>query len=48
MKAARNGWHQFISMQNFHNAIAREEEQEMIPHCQDTGIRRHSLVTPGS
>jgi Predicted oxidoreductases (related to aryl-alcohol dehydrogenases) len=36
--AARNGWHQFISMQNYHNLIAREEEREMIPYCQDTGV----------
>ncbi|GIJ91052.1 hypothetical protein Asppvi_010017 [Aspergillus pseudoviridinutans] len=36
--AARNGWHQFISMQNYYNLIAREEEREMIPYCQDTGV----------
>ncbi|OKL58561.1 Versiconal hemiacetal acetate reductase [Talaromyces atroroseus] len=36
--AARNGWHQFISMQNLHNLICREEEREMIPYCKDTGI----------
>ncbi|GAD94440.1 aryl-alcohol dehydrogenase [Paecilomyces variotii No. 5] len=36
--AARNGWHQFISMQNYHNLLAREEEREMIPYCQDTGV----------
>ncbi|PYH92996.1 Aldo/keto reductase [Aspergillus ellipticus CBS 707.79] len=36
--AARNGWHQFISMQNYHNLIAREEEREMIPYCVDTGV----------
>lgn len=36
--AARNGWHQFISMQNYHNLIAREEEREMIPYCLDTGV----------
>ncbi|KAI9933026.1 hypothetical protein ASPWEDRAFT_34036 [Aspergillus wentii DTO 134E9] len=36
--AARNGWHQFISMQNYHNLISREEEREMIPYCQDAGI----------
>ncbi|KAJ5899192.1 Versiconal hemiacetal acetate reductase [Penicillium taxi] len=36
--AARNGWHQFISMQNYHNLIAREEEREMIPYCLDAGI----------
>ncbi|KAJ5657310.1 uncharacterized protein N7484_000959 [Penicillium longicatenatum] len=36
--AAQNGWHQFISMQNLHNLIAREEEREMIPYCLDTGV----------
>ncbi|KAJ6108212.1 hypothetical protein N7523_009535 [Penicillium sp. IBT 18751x] len=36
--AAKNGWHQFISMQNYHNLIAREEEREMIPYCLDTGV----------
>lgn len=36
--AARKGWHQFISMQNYHNLIAREEEREMIPYCLDSGI----------
>lgn len=36
--AAQNGWHQFISMQNLHNLIAREEEREMIPYCLDSGV----------
>lgn len=36
--AAHNGWHQFISMQNYHNLIAREEEREMIPYCLDSGV----------
>ena len=36
--ADRHGWHKFISMQNFHNLIYREEEREMIPYCQDTGV----------
>lgn len=36
--AARNGWHQFISMQNYHSLLGREEEREMIPYCQDAGI----------
>jgi versiconal hemiacetal acetate reductase len=35
--AARNGWHQFISMQNYHNLLAREE-REMIPYCLDAGV----------
>ncbi|KAF2206609.1 hypothetical protein CERZMDRAFT_115689 [Cercospora zeae-maydis SCOH1-5] len=36
--AERNGWHRFISMQNYHNLIFREEEREMIPFCKFTGV----------
>ncbi|KAI9375283.1 NADP-dependent oxidoreductase domain-containing protein [Aspergillus egyptiacus] len=36
--AASRGWHTFISMQNYHNLISREEEREMIPYCLDAGI----------
>lgn len=36
--ADKNGWHKFISMQNYYNLIYREEEREMIPYCQDTGV----------
>ncbi|PLN85214.1 voltage-gated shaker-like K+ channel, subunit [Aspergillus taichungensis] len=36
--AAQNGWHKFISMQNYHNLLAREEEREMIPYCNDSGV----------
>ena len=36
--AIRNGWHKFISMQNYHNLIVREEEREMIPYCLDSGV----------
>jgi aryl-alcohol dehydrogenase-like predicted oxidoreductase len=36
--AARNGWHRFISMQNYHNLLWREEEREMIPYCLDSGV----------
>lgn len=32
--AKRNGWAQFISMQDMYNLIYREEEKEMIPMCQ--------------
>ncbi|KAK4694458.1 1-deoxyxylulose-5-phosphate synthase, partial [Lecanoromycetidae sp. Uapishka_2] len=28
--AETNGWHKFISMQNYHNLVYREEEREMI------------------
>ncbi|KAL9074184.1 MAG: hypothetical protein Q9161_002378 [Pseudevernia consocians] len=36
--AEANGWHKFISMQNYHNLIYREEEREMLPYCRATGV----------
>lgn len=36
--AQTNGFTQFISMQNYHNPIDREEEREMIPLLKDMGI----------
>lgn len=36
--AEKNGWHKFISMQNYHNLIYREEEREMIPFCRDSSV----------
>jgi 1-deoxyxylulose-5-phosphate synthase len=36
--AERHGWTQFISMQNHHNLLYREEEREMIPLCLDHGV----------
>jgi aryl-alcohol dehydrogenase-like predicted oxidoreductase len=36
--AEKKGYHKFISMQNYHNLIYREEEREMIPYCKDTGV----------
>ncbi|KAF2130524.1 Aldo/keto reductase [Dothidotthia symphoricarpi CBS 119687] len=36
--AEKNNWHKFVSMQNYYNLIYREEEREMIPYCQDTGV----------
>lgn len=36
--AERHGWHKFISMQNLYNLLYREEEREMIPYCQNTGV----------
>ena len=36
--AERNGWTQFVSMQNHYNLLHREEEREMIPLCVDQGI----------
>lgn len=36
--AERNGWTQFVSMQNHYNLLYREEEREMIRYCNDTGV----------
>lgn len=36
--ADKHGWHKFISMQNYHNLLYREEEREMLPYCADTGV----------
>lgn len=36
--AKSNGWTEFISMQPFYNLLYREEEREMIPFCNATGI----------
>ena len=36
--AERNGWTRFVSMQNHHNLLYREEEREMVPLCRDQGI----------
>ena len=36
--AERNGWTQFVTMQNHYNLIYREEEREMIPLCVDQGV----------
>lgn len=32
------GWHKFISMQNYYNILHREDEREMIPYCRDSGV----------
>lgn len=34
----RNGWAQFVSMQNHLNLLYREEEREMLPLCKAEGI----------
>jgi 1-deoxyxylulose-5-phosphate synthase len=34
----RNGWARFVTMQNHYNLIYREEEREMIPLCEATGV----------
>lgn len=36
--ADKHGWHKFISMQNYHNLLYREEEREMLPYCAHAGI----------
>jgi aryl-alcohol dehydrogenase-like predicted oxidoreductase len=36
--AERNGWSEFVSMQNHYNLLYREEEREMIPQCVDMGM----------
>ncbi|OAP55877.1 versiconal hemiacetal acetate reductase [Fonsecaea erecta] len=36
--ADKHGWHKFISMQNYYNLLYREEEHEMIPYCNHTGV----------
>lgn len=36
--AERNGWHKFVSMQNYWNLLYREEEREMVPYCRDAGV----------
>lgn len=42
--AKLNGWTEFVSMQNHYNLIYREEECEMIPYCENSGI----ALTPWS
>ncbi|KAG8877056.1 hypothetical protein FRB98_006925 [Tulasnella sp. 332] len=36
--AEKNGWSQFVSMQNHYHLLYREEEREMIPYCLHKGI----------
>ena len=36
--AKQNGWHQFISMQDYHSLLYREGEREMIPYCKSTAV----------
>ncbi|SLN73186.1 aldo/keto reductase [Oceanibacterium hippocampi] len=40
----RNGWAEFVSMQNLYNLLYREEEREMLPYCAHENI----AVTPWS
>lgn len=36
--ARLHGWTEFVSMQNLHNAVYREEEREMVPSLQKLGM----------
>ncbi|KAK7204342.1 Aldo/keto reductase [Myxozyma melibiosi] len=36
--AEKNGWVKFIAMQNHYSLLYREEEREVIPYCQMTGV----------
>jgi aryl-alcohol dehydrogenase-like predicted oxidoreductase len=38
LTAKMHGWTPFVSMQNHYNLVYREEEREMIPYCQSTGV----------
>ena len=38
LTAEIHGWTKFISMQNHYNLIYREEEREMNPYCEKTGV----------
>ena len=33
-----NHWTKFICMENYYNLLYREEEREMIPYCNETGV----------
>ncbi len=45
--AEKNGWTEFVSMQNHYNLIYREEEREMIPLCLDQGVGDHPVEPTG-
>ena len=36
--AEKNGWTKFVSMQNQHSLLYREEEREMNKFCLETGV----------
>ncbi|MEJ5867436.1 aldo/keto reductase [Pseudokineococcus sp. 5B2Z-1] len=36
--AERHGWTPFVSMQDHYNLLMREEEREMLPYCEATGV----------
>lgn len=35
---ARHGWTRFVSLQHHYNLLAREDEREMLPLCDDEGV----------
>ena len=47
--ADAHGWTRFVTMQNHHNLIYREEEREMVPLCldQDIGVLPWSPLARG-
>ncbi len=38
LTAELHGWTKFVSMQNHYNLVYREEEREMNPYCDSTGV----------
>lgn len=44
LTAKLNNWTPFVAMQNHYNLVYREEEREMIPYCEKTGV----AITPWS
>ena len=44
LTAKMNRWTPFVSMQNHYNLVYREEEREMLPYCENSGV----AVTPWS
>jgi len=45
--AERNGWANFVSMQNLYNLLYREEEREMSPFCVEEGVALTPWSPPG-
>jgi aryl-alcohol dehydrogenase-like predicted oxidoreductase len=44
--AEKNGWHKFISMQNYYNLLYREEEREMVCLLPNTNSPHNPRLTP--
>jgi len=44
LTAELHGWQKFVSMQNHYNLVYREEEREMNPYCEKSGV----ALTPWS